>query len=550
MRPAWHHGRNYDVASLAFSVADRGFTLGESELGGEDLLGEDGTPIALPKTFTQIAVDSKCTVDDGLFVHRETAICSLAATLPAMLDLKGKRLRVSYSGTTLFEGLVREVRWAETVDQGRDYLPGNTAIKTYRVSLRATAGEERFATAPTPARNFTESTPLVDRIASWTGLPVLGSPGTGYGNAATNIGQDAGSSPVTNYGSWWSYVTLADQLGTLQDTLRRALRLYNLNYRLTPDGIQLTSNQTYRVWEGGPLEFTDEAFTDTSGDDWLHGGDQIGYTERAYGDDPSLWASAAEVTFSNGGTDYVSGPFRAAGEGGEVADVDLGPSQWANFEFVPAATSRIITSSLPLKAKVRPTTLSIIAPMQGFIQLPGQMPYLARVTADGTTEEVAVLGETHTITPDRWLVQYDTGPHHLLDRQSDLDPGPPTGGSIDPSVIDPTNYVTVSWTQPHLPDFAPFLRIWYVNTADYPGTDVGMVSWISNGAGQVYKGAASYPWTEGAAYSQEVPKAQFPLGVAVKVFAAYSSNPDPWQGNPSPELREGRVGYLGTYTRS
>jgi hypothetical protein len=556
VKPAWQgHNRNYDPTELAFWTATKGFTLGESLLGGPDLLGADGSDVSLPGTFTSLQIEEKATVEDGLFVHRDTQTCQLSATLPAHADLKGQRLAIAYGAYEIWRGTIREASWSESVDIGRDYLPGNTPTKTYRVVLVATNGEEQFAQAPTPARNFTTSTPLATRIASWTGLSVTTEtdPGDFPLNWA-NIAQDTGDSPITNYASWWRYVTISDQPGALGDTLRQELRLYNLNYRRTPAGIVLRQNHRWLARStpdsNAPLHFTDTAISSipVAGDAYIGSQASVGYTERQYGDDPGMWTGAASVAFSNGGTDYTAGPWRAGSNSGPAPVVDLGPAQWTNFAFVPERTARIIMSTLPLKSRVRSTTRSLSTPFQSVVQLLGVVPGLAKVTADGVTEDVAVLGRTHSITPDRWTISYDTGPHHLLDRESDLDPGGALNGSIVTHGSLP-NTAVIGFTQPAVTDFQPYLRIWYVDTATDPGMDVGMVSWGIEGQHLLSNNLASYPWTEGFAFTQNMPNTSFPIGVPVKVFAQYTSDPDPMHGLQDPNLREGQPIPLGTYTR-
>lgn len=557
MRPAWGGAdRNFDASKLTFWTAVKGFTLGESELGGPDKLGVDSADVALPATFTSLQITEQATVEDGLFVHRDTQTCELSATLPAHVSLKGQRLAVKYGTVEIWRGTIREVSWSESVDIGRAYLPGNTAIKTHRVSLVATNGEEQYAQMPAPPRNFVASTPLVDRIASWTGLPVTVETDPGeFPLNWQNIGQDTGDSPVTNYASWWSYVTISDQVEELGETIRRALRFYNLNWRRTPTGIVLRQNHRWLARaaadSNAPLEFTDTAITHiaVSGDSFIGAQAKVGYTDRDYGDDPGMWTAGVSVAFSNGGVDYDAGPWRAGSSVGPAPVVDLGVTQWTNFEFVPERTARIIVSTLPLKSKVRSTTRSVSTPFQSLVQLQGVVPGMAKVTANGATEEVAVLGRTHKITPNRWTIDYQLGPHHLLDRESDLDPGGGLNGSIVVWPTDPTNFALISFTQPPLTEFQPYMRIWYVNTATDPGMDTGMVSWGSEGQHLISNGLAAYPWVEGQTYNQTTPIASFPSGVPVKVFVQYTNDPDPMHGLPDSNLREGQPIPLGTFTR-
>jgi hypothetical protein len=551
VRPAWSRGRNYDASKLGFFTAIKAFTIGESLIGGPDLLGSDGPDVELDGTFTFCSISETTTVEDGLFVHRETPVCNVAATLPSVIALEGKRLAVKYGGVEVFRGTLREPEWSEQVDVRGDRMPGNTAVKTYRVRMSATNGEEQVANAQTPPRNFTVATDLLDRIESWTGLPGVLETNPDAAEFPLNIA-NLGQDDVGIYASWWKYVTINDTgVPSLGQTLRDALRLYNMSYRITPGLITLQSNNRWLAKVGAdPLEFTDETVTvdPLAGDDYQGEGHLVSYAARTWGVDAGLWTDAARLTFSNAGEDFVAGPWRAGSTLSSDTEIALGPTEWQE-PFQAQRTTRLIISTLPLKSRPRATTKSLSTPLQSVAQLEGNLPGMARVTADGVTENVAVLGRTHTITPDRWLVEYETGPHHLLDRQSDHDPGMFRNGSITnhPSLPDT---VVVTFTQPPLTDYRPNLRVWYVDTAMWPGMDVGMISTEIEGQHQITNNAASYPWVEGVSYSQNMPNIDFPLGVPVKVFAQYTTNDDGNSASDDPKIREGMPAYLGTYTRT
>ncbi|MGC4940943.1 hypothetical protein [Kribbella sp. DT2] len=549
-RPGWADGSNYDRTKLGFFTATKAFTIGESLLGGPDLLGADGPDVELAGDFTSCTITETTTVEDGLFVHRETPVCSVSATLPEIVELDGKRLSVKYGDVEVFRGTLKDPSWTESVDLDREHLAGNTPVKTFRVSMRATNGEERLANAATPARNFLTATDVQERIASWTGLEVdvqldLGD----FPLNLRNIGQDDG----TAYASWWKYVTIADQTPTLGETIRSALRLWNRTYQLTSPGrISLWPNNRWLTKvsadAGAPLEFTDEAITPVAlaGDDHIGQEARVGYSERDWGTDADLWTDSVKVTFSNGGTDFYAGPFRAGSAYPTDTEVDLGPSYW--HEATPQAdrTTRIIVSTLPIKSRPQATTRTLSTPLQTIAQLDGVIPGMAKVTANGGTENVAVLGRTHRITPYRWLVDYELGPHHLLDRQSDLDPGPiPDVGTIAPNA-DP-NYLDLQWVTPYLPAGVSqwWVRVFYADLDVYSGLTSFDVELTSNVKSFLVTNAEA-----GDPVITTVSKNLFPLGVPVNVWVNYSTNAEPGQGDPSAQLREGQPGRVGVYVRT
>lgn len=548
MRPAWlGHDRNYDASKLSFFSAIKAFTIGESLLGGSDLLGVDGPDVELPGTFTSCTITETTTVEDGLFVHRETPVCTVSATLPEVITLEGKRLAVKYGPVEVFRGTLRDPRWTEQVDTAGTRMPGNTATKTYRVQMTATNGEQKIANAQTPPRNFLTATDLLDRIESWSGIPAVidtNPDAEDFPLNILNIGQDEAGA----YASWWRYVTINDTgLPALGETIRDALRLYNFSMRMTPGLIVLQPNNRWIAKAGGtPLEFTDEAYTEDplTGDAFVTEGPQVSYTSRDWGVDDGLWTDAARLTFSNGGTDYVAGPFRAGSDLSQNTEVALGPTEWQE-DFQADRTTRNIISTLPLKSRARATTLALKTPLQSTVQLAGSLPGMARVTADGVTENVAILGRTHMITPDRWLIDYETGPHHLLDRESDLDPGMPWGEGMTWDGDD----MIASWRVPWLP---PGVDQWYIRIF-YSAANVvsGLSSWDVELTTTIQTYAPSDPGDQGEqVYGAIQLPLLLPFGVPVNVWVTYSTNPEPGTGTPPAGWREGQPGFVALFTRT
>ena len=103
MRAAWAQGRNFDPTLLTMSTRTGGFILGEAILGVAKL-GEASSVVPMDVDFTSITINEPCTVEDGMFVHREVATCSLTATLPAKVALRGEWIQVAASRKDMLVG--------------------------------------------------------------------------------------------------------------------------------------------------------------------------------------------------------------------------------------------------------------------------------------------------------------------------------------------------------------------------------------------------------------------------------------------------------------
>jgi hypothetical protein len=548
-RPAWQRGRNYDVDLLTFSTATPGFILGEAIIG-TSLLGDRGTSVEQDADFTSITVDEPTTVDDGMFVHREVAVCTMTATLPERVALRGQWIELAYDGHQLFEGRVSRAEWTETVDVGNDHKPGNSDSKTYRVQLTATTGEEKLAT--TTAQLLGPDWEILDvsvsdRVEVLTGYPVTVLP------AAVDL-------PLSIWNQDWETGTVqrshlvydnADRM-TLLDALRRECRAggYVILYqpRATDQVVLLPVNR----WLTGStaadaLAFTDEVITAPTthvGDEFLTTDRRVSYTARQVSEDPSLFTNSVILNYQidpdldGNWTELTYGPYPLAVADAQQVVVDYGRVKQGAFRSTgPYDLARAIVQTFPVKQKAVPYPSALAAPMQSVQQIDGTVPGMALMTSDGSTEQVAVLGRTHQITPSKWLVSYKFGPPHLLTRTSDYDPGPAIATA--PTVV-PGVSTTFHWTVPDLPTDAAWFEVvfkaasgagsadaafWYtstttqftpyqIKTADPPGT------------------VRSYTWTGGTSGDW--------------FYVAYTTNVNAnWTDVSSDVWREGQPAILG-----
>jgi hypothetical protein len=549
MRAAWAQGRNYDVDLLTISLATPGFILGEAILG-TSLLGDRGTDVPFDPDFTSIQIDEPTTVEDGLFVHREVATCKLTATLPEMIELRGRWLTLAYDGVQLFAGRVARAEWTETVDVARDFLPGNTSTKTYRVSLAASNGEEVLAGSAaqiTGAGWETASQSREELIENLTGYPVLRVPGS-----------DDLPLDMSNQG--WdvedpSYASIAYEPGerqSLLDALRMQAKVGGDVVIYQPRADDQVILQKVNKWlsnsigtkQDTALTFTDAAITSPTtdpGDDFLTTDKRVSYTERQVSEDPALFTNSVVLKFTWFGTDdgsgnpyeFTFGPYRANDANPQDVEVDLGKinlnvaynAAWA-YRF-----ARAVVQTLPIKANSAPYTSSLDGPLQSTKQLEGTVPGMAMLEHDGESERVAILGRTHTITPDRWMVSYECGPGHLLTRTSDREPAPGIRGttSIPGDFGAP---ITWHWTVPDLPTDVTF----YERIIKNPG------QWYTSDQSSYDQTVDRGPQVSGAARSFSPAGGVSGTSYAVQ----YTSNPAPGTDNPNDLWREGQVLWLGT----
>jgi hypothetical protein len=543
VRGAWAHGANYDRSQLEFYTADPGFIIGESLLG-VDPLGGAGDDELMPADFTSLSISSPTTVEDGLFVHREVETCQLSATLPDQVALQGRWVVVNYAGTELYRGRVAEVSWDEQVEVDAAYKPGNTAVKTYRVALLATSGEEKLQGMATPGQEFTSET-LAQRIASWTSLTVTTQ------TPASDI-------PVNWMNAGWDTAIVrkiyraTDRVGSLLDTLRAEARLRNMTFKYQPLFTQqfiLKPNNQWLVGTGATsLCFTDDPAhalgqaTDP-GDAYSHIGRYVGYSRRQIGQDSSLFTNAVTVTW--GQYDVESppvddqpvpvsfGPYRASGANARDAVVDLGTIDVASAGGQnPYRLSRAVAGILPLQAKSRLFTKSVDTPLQSIQQLQGTIPGMALLESDGELERVAVLGREHVVTPDKWLIKYTLGPKHLLDRSSDFDPGTP---QALPLAAGPGGgQTTFQW---YVPDYPTDVTIYEVHYVEPAASNILVTS------DQTLIGTSTYFVAPAPGTLKTIISSG---GSGNDHWVLYTSNPAVATDNPSAAWREGQPAFLGT----
>lgn len=542
VRAAWAQGRNYDVSLLTVSLATPGFILGEAVLG-ESVLGDRGTDVPFDADFTSITIDEPTTVEDGLFVHREVATLKLSATLPDMVALRGRWLTLAYDGRTLFAGRVARAEWTESVDVDREYLPGNTAIKTCRVSLAASNGEEVLASTAAQISGETWElayTTRVERVENLTGYPVT------VRDAAADL-------PLNTFNAGWDDATasLAYQPGdrqTLLDALRLEAKLGGDVVIYQPRADEQVILQPVNRWLTGDeqdeaLLFTDQAITSPitdAGDDFLTTDQRVSYSRRQVSEDPSLFTNSVVLKFSwylGEGVDpaeYTFGPYRANGANPQDVEVDLGMVNLNTIGGDEEAykLARAVVQTLPIKANPSPFTSALEMPLQSTRQLEGTVPGMAVLGHDGDEERVAVLGRTHTITPDRWLVSYTTGPEHLLTRTSDREPAPALVGA--PTAGSP---ITFHWTVPDLPTdktFYEFVLTW----------DSASLTWYTSDQSRF---DISFGGSQAPALPSGTARSLVPTGgiSGTAYYVAYTSNPTAGTDNPNDLWREGQIAFLG-----
>lgn len=551
MRPAWAHGRNYDPALLTLSTRTGGFVLGEAVLG-VSLLGQASSVVPLDMDFTSITINEPCTVESGMFVHREVATCSLTATLPDKTALRGEWVQAAYDGIVLFEGRVSRAEWTESVDVDRPYLPGNTAVKTYRVSLSATTGEEVLASTVAQLLGpdwAVLDVPISGRVAVLTGYPVVVLP------PATDL-------PLGIWNQDWelgpqqfSHLVYDDESRmSLLDALRREGRAGGFVVDYQPRVDQTVYLRPVNKWlvgdsYGAALIFTDAAITSPStdpGDAYLTTDLRVSYNSRSISEDPSMFPNSVILNYqidpslSGTWTELTYGPYRATDADPQDVVVDYGRVKQGTFRSTgPYDLARAIVQTFPIKRAATAYPSSLSAPLQSTQQLQGRVPGMAVMRADGGEEFVAVVGRTHSISPDKWTVSYDFGPPHLLTRTSDREPA--SAQVASPTVV-PGVSTTFHWGVPVLPSDATWYEVifkgnfagsvdtvyWYTSTTtDYPAVQVTPALPAGSIRSFVKTGGTSGDYW----------------------YVAYTTNPSPGTSNVSSDVwREGQPAILGQQT--
>jgi hypothetical protein len=530
-RDTWQaRGSNYDPARLEVYTNESGFILGVSKLG--DKLGVDGAEVLLPATsFTGINISTTCSVETGLFVHRDTAVCNLTATMPSHIALMKKRLAVKYDGVTIFKGTVQEVEWTEEMD-GRYWLPGNTDRKAYSVSLTVTAGDEDFSDAETPVIGLGDGQ-VYGVVAGWLGID--------YDATYSDPADDLGKEQYFNVRDWLS-TRSADVSGSLQDSIGDALKIWNLHYIYKPWD-SLVEFRNNNRWHSGTNETDTLFFSDNIGDDdqaagsdeYIHEDRFVMYSSRQTGYESALYQGSVKVSITNFLTSVETtyGPFRASELRPSDPVINLGKLDTDDY----AAMARNYVSTLPLKRSSEQFTKSITMPLQSIKQLEDvQVPGMALLKHENTTERVAVLGVSHSITPNQWTVTYVLGPHHLLDRESDFDPSLPIDGSLN--VVG--SIVNVQWHTPRaLPTDVPLWRYVFRSVDAFGNT----ISWSDSGDMVVVSKSAVSGEVTGDTQTASFTK---PVGSgSYDYYVAYTSDPNPGSGVVNQQYRQSQPKYLG-----
>lgn len=445
----WADGRNFDLNQLSFWTADVGFILGEGVLG-ETPLGPDGSYVSHGKNFTSITANYPGVVEDGLFVHREVASMELTTTDPSLRALKGKRIYVQYGTKKVFDGTVTGASQSEEVDVGRPFLAGNTDVKTYRVALRCTANDEFMATTLAPARVFTFSDDIRERMQSY-----LSWPGTAI-DAKSDPDIDGGIGESIQGGlEILPETTALDERRTLLETFRDLARRLNYAARLYANLSRVETEGTGRPHSGGTTLVSGLRFSDDPSDltdlpsatysNKTHTGVNVSYTRAVESEDPSMFCTGVTVQAKISGVDTVMGPYATSGTNRRT-DVTVELGTVFNTNGRGARVIRSWVSTLPLKSRAEEFVSQIVAPLQSLHQIQNRIPGLARLTREGVTKSVAVIGVTHRITTQRWIVEYQCAPAHLLTRVGDRDPSVPRILSITQTGAGAA--VQVAWSSP------------------------------------------------------------------------------------------------------
>lgn len=460
--------RNYDETLLRFWIAEPGFIIGEGIIG-VNRIGGDQTPVQINADFISMTIDSPCTVESGLFVYREVRQLTLVARVTAPINYDGKRILVEYNGFDMFYGTIRQYdineSWTTAVN-----TPEGIPYREYTVTITAMSGEERFAKASTPPRNFNGET-SAERLSVYFGTT---STSVVDAEADINLGMLTNINDTVTEGH---LVYASDSVPNLLESIRTQLRLSNQHYLYQPWDSDAVIASNAR-WLSGTDEASALTLTDNpadivgggGGDDFVHNDNVVGYTQRSASKNSSYFTRGVTITMTNNAdvtTTY--GPYRASNAFSEDIDVNIGRQSGAG-----PILARAVAATLPLRKQSQQFTYKLRTKLQSLKQIgiDAEGPGMAVLINQGVTSRIAILGVKHEVTRDEWTVEYDCGPEHLISRQSDVEPFIVMDFTLTENA--PTQ-IKLDWTTPDLPGGQHYYVI-FLFVGGLP-----IVSWDLNG---------------------------------------------------------------------
>jgi hypothetical protein len=377
-------GKNFDPALLELEADRRGFIVGQSRLGITKLRSSLGVWVDVLGGYTSIAVRLACRVVDGAWVEPEVSTLSLATRdrdVFAVTD--GDELHLIYDSATVFEGYVAESTLTSELDEdGKEEF---TVVLQARGYEGIKNGQPAIGTVTTLWSLGGGGGPVIqwdagkvrDRAADVTGRAVL-------------VEDDRAD------------IQLEERVGVESDvTGTQGELLADLAIRA---GLLLDQSSgtavTFRSYQGAPRWALE--------DEHVVSGYQIAVDRQS---------TSAVVVTRKEDEGFVRS-YRAGGQRvtatREISTV--APNEW-DMSSVPAYT--------PLVARPRAYLASARVPRSDDLALPSRLPILASYRHGGATYEGAVVGMTHSIGKDRWMIDLTCEPGQLVTRESQLNPSAP-----------------------------------------------------------------------------------------------------------------------------
>lgn len=384
--------KNYDYAALGLDADERGFIVGQSRVGVSKLRSTLGAWSSIKGGFTAITANQGCRVVDDAWLEPEVSSLTLVTRdQTAFQTWDGYEVRLQYDGATVFTGVIIESSLRSEI--GDDNTEEFTVVLTARGFEAIRNGLPAVGTAKR-MYNLNGSTATVvqwaagkarARAADITGGPVTAEDP----RADVQLEESLALEPDVTGTQGELLADLAIRTGLLLDASSGA-------------GVSFRSYQASPVWE---LE-----------DEHLVSGYTIAVDRET--------ATALVVTRKENDT-FVRA-YRA-GTSTVVAERTISlpfddEFRAANFAaYVPLRSSPVpFLGSAPA-----PFLAEATIPRHDDLALSSRLPIEARFRHAGTTYRGAIVGLSHTITSERWMMAAQCAPVHLITRVGNLAPAPP-----------------------------------------------------------------------------------------------------------------------------
>jgi hypothetical protein len=393
--------KNYTYSLLTVEADQRGFIVGESRVGVTKLRTSLGVWTSIKDTFTSLAVTLGCRVVDGAWLEPEVSSLTITTRTAANFQTyDGAEIRMRYDGVDVFNGYITESTLSAEIDDD------NTEAFTVTLTARGFEDIKNKLPAVGTARTMT------NYLSGGSTSTVAWADGKIRKRAADVTGRTIVAEDMR------ADVQLEAILGVENDVSgTQGERLADLAVRSGTLLDQSGGSQvSFRSYQGVPV--------------WVLENEHV-----TQGYSVAVDRESATALFLTRKEDETFTRAYRAGTGQVVAERTISSfapnNDWDMTSF--AATVPLQGSEVYLA--------SATAPRSDDLPLTSRLPIKASFRRNGKTYRGAITTLSHTITPERWMMNFTCAPVHLVTRVSDLTPSPPSHVKVTVS----GTTATVSW---------------------------------------------------------------------------------------------------------